>query len=829
MDTLSRYSLDIWNSPYSLDVLNFRGEEQLSETFSYTVDVTCPEPDIGAAQMLRQFASFTMGTPFQPERAVYGVIRDFQRLSTSADETLYRLELVPRLRLLENSTNSFIFQNQSVPEVAEFILRKHGLEGQDFEFRLSHTYPDRELITQWGETDLQFIKRILAEVGIWFRFEADTRLTCEKVLFGDGPEQYQFGVTLPYCEPSGMRDGHAESVWGLKIHWNAVTGKIFKRDYNYREATTPLDVSAQVRSAAPVTGESYLYARPYREAGEDVDAAAETGAFYARIRHERKLNHQCRIFARTTGSGLAPGQVLEPQAYPFSDLPDGILITRIVAKGSRTEHFRLNIWGMAYRETIGFRPEPPARPVLSGTIPARVESPTRGDTYAWLDNQGRYRVRIDGDRASADAGYAYLWVRLAKPYGGDGYGWHMPLTDGTEVAIAFDGGDPDRPYIAAALHDSEHPDHVTERNHTRNVLRTPSNNKLRMEDRRGEEHIKLATEYGKTQLNSGHIVDAQNAPRGEGFELRTDEHGVLRGGKGVFLSADAQPQGQVLDNSAAMAEIEYLQGQVKALSLAAAEASALEADIAAQIAMFSERLKPINQVVLASAPQGIALTSGEHLQLAAAKNMILNAGNNADIGVIKNLTVNTGEEMGIFALKGEMSLKAGEGRVDVQAQNNRLALAAGKKVSLTAVDGDILFSAKKRITLIGGGSYLILQDGKIEYGTAGEYFRKTPHTVLTVANPVRLKMPYLPGGGKFDLALDFRDEDSNAIANADYRIIFESGSVLAGKLDEQGYALHKNVPFESASVEYVLPEPLPDPDWERYTSLDAATDSLLTK
>lgn len=36
MDTLSRYSLDIWNSPYSLDVLNFRGEEQLSETFSYT-------------------------------------------------------------------------------------------------------------------------------------------------------------------------------------------------------------------------------------------------------------------------------------------------------------------------------------------------------------------------------------------------------------------------------------------------------------------------------------------------------------------------------------------------------------------------------------------------------------------------------------------------------------------------------------------------------------------------------------------------------------------------------------------------------------------------
>lgn len=48
-------------------------------------------------------------------------------------------------------------------------------------------------------------------------------------------------------------------------------------------------------------------------------------------------------------------------------------------------------------------------------------------------------------------------------------------------------------------------------NHTRNVLRTPANNKLRMEDRRGEEHIKLATEYGKTQLNSGHLVDSQGS------------------------------------------------------------------------------------------------------------------------------------------------------------------------------------------------------------------------------------------------------------------------------------------------------------------------------
>lgn len=86
------------------------------------------------------------------------------------------------------------------------------------------------------------------------------------------------------------------------------------------------------------------------------------------------------------------------------------------------------------------------------------------------------------------------------------------------MAIAFHEGDPDRPYIAHALHDSRHVDPVTEKNSTRNVIRTPANNKLRMEDKRGEEHIKLSTEYGgKTQLNLGHNVDAIRKLRGKGL------------------------------------------------------------------------------------------------------------------------------------------------------------------------------------------------------------------------------------------------------------------------------------------------------------------------
>ena len=142
-------------------------------------------------------------------------------------------------------------------------------------------------------------------------------------------------------------------------------------------------------------------------------------------------------------------------------------------------------------------------------------------------------MKPDFDRERTDPGYGYLWLRMAKPYSGDIRLAH-PLTDGTEVAIAYSNGDIDLPYIAYALHDSEHSDHVTRDNPTRNVLRTPANNKLRMEDKRGEEHIKLATEYGGTQLNSGHLVDSHGQRRSQGTELRTDEWGTLRAGKGCL-------------------------------------------------------------------------------------------------------------------------------------------------------------------------------------------------------------------------------------------------------------------------------------------------------
>ena len=102
-----------------------------------------------------------------------------------------------------------------------------------------------------------------------------------------------------------------------------------------------------------------------------------------------------------------------------------------------------------------------------------------------------------------------------------------------------------------------------------------------------------------------------------------------------------------------------------------------------------------------------------------------------------------GEELGLFARTGQLSLKASEGPVEMQAQNGRMQLFAEKKLTLSSAS-DITFAGKKRITLIGGGSYLRLEAGKVEYGTTATYLRRVRRTMKTGPASLPLNLPLMP-------------------------------------------------------------------------------------
>ncbi|MGE2623984.1 DUF2345 domain-containing protein [Escherichia coli] len=798
----SHHKLKIRGQQSPVDVLTFEGREQLSTPFRYDIQFTSTDKAITPELVLMQDGAFSLtappvqGMPVQaPLRTLYGVITGFKHLSSSQDEARYEVRLEPRMALLARSRQNAIYQNLTVPQIVEKILReRHQMRGQDFVFNLKSEYPAREQVMQYGEDDLTFVSRLLSEVGIWFRFATDARLKIEVIEFYDDQSGYERGLTLPLRHPSGLHDGATEAVWGLNTAYSVVEKSVTTRDYNYRTATAEMMTEQHDATGGDNTtyGEAYHYADNFLQKGDK--EAAESGAFYARIRHERYLNEQAILQGQSTSSLLMPGLEIRVQG---DDAPavfrKGVLITGVTASAARDRSYELTFTAIPYSERYGYRPALIPRPVMAGTLPARVTSTVKNDIYAHIDKDGRYRVNLDFDRDTWKPGYESLWVRQSRPYAGDTYGLHLPLLAGTEVSIAFEEGNPDRPYIAGVKHDSAHTDHVTIQNYKRNVLRTPANNKIRLDDERGKEHIKVSTEYGgKSQLNLGHLVDAGKQQRGEGFELRTDMWGAVRAKKGIFISADAQDkaQGQVREMAPAMAILDGAQSQMQSLSTDAQTTNADPADLSSQIALLQQSVKDLTQaVILLSAPKGVAIASGEHLQLAASKNVIANAGNNADIGVVKNMFIGVGQALSVFVRKAGIKLFANKGAVSVQAQNDLMELLAQKSIEITSTEDEIKITAKKKITLNGGGSYIRLDACGIEAGTPGEYnvkagyYGRKPKAKLT---PELMAFPVIKSED-FNQSFILLDENTGQpLINWPYELELESGLKMSGITDENG-------------------------------------------
>lgn len=742
----NHHLLSVKGCEAGLDVLAFEGDEALSQPFRYRIEFTSADHAISKEMMLMKAASLTLQAPVaqgfginvqQPVRVIQGVVTGFERLSTSRDETHYALTLQPRLALLNRSHQNAIYQDQSVPQIVEKILReRHGLRGQDFLFSLTKTYPRREQVMQYGEDDLRFITRLLGEVGIWFRFTADTRLHIDVAEFCDSQQGYEKGLTLPSVPPSGQQSAGVDAVWEMACRHRVVEQQVSTRDYNYREATADMNAQVDVTRGETTTfGEAYHWGDNYLTAGNahDRHPAPESGAFYARLRHERYLNGQTRMQATTSCPTLCPGQVLKVTGGEevAGEFADGVLITAMHSHARRDADFAVEFAGIPDSPDVGYRPEPGARPVMAGTLPARVTSTRENDTYGHIDKHGRYRVNMLFDRARWETGFESLWVRQSRPYAGDTYGLHLPLLAGTEVAIGFEDGNPDRPYIAGVLHDSAHGDHVTIRNDKRNVLRTPANNKIRLDDERGKEHIKVSTEYGgKSQLNLGHLVDAEKQPRGEGFELRTDSWGAIRAQKGIFISADgqAQAQGQVLAMEPAVSLLKGAVNQVTEWGSITQTHHNVIPDTGPLSALTTGASDLKQPTLLMSAPQGIAAVTPETTLLHSGNGLYLQSLGEVNITTAQRCSLNASQAISLLAQQEGMRLVSAKGPLQVESHGDILSLTALKDITVQSTQGHLQLTAKNGITLGCGGAYIRLTpQGEVQIHGPGVISLKGQH------------------------------------------------------------------------------------------------------
>ncbi|WP_239007941.1 type VI secretion system Vgr family protein [Burkholderia anthina] len=782
--------------------MSFVLDERLGEPYRIAVTLTSAVP-LARTDYLNRPATFTIEPPgangaTDAVRRFAGCITAFGQIRKTRDFVSYRIVVEPfvaRLRLVEATR---VHQQQSAPEIIESILRRHEFRTHQFSFKLRHAYPRLAFRMQYRMSDWDYIRLLMEQTGLFCFFRAGQH--GDELHFGDDVDAYTYRpqIVIPYREASGLESGH-EAVLSLESSSETIPRSIKVADYNADNAQGRFDAEANIARDDPTTwGASYVYGTHHLD-GDEARRAAQ-------LRHEAALAWQVTYSGKSSVVDFAPGLVAKLDEQPV-DAPHGIVIVSVRHAGgcdaSYINTFDAIPCGRPFRLKLDER----RWPTIAGTLSARVTAPD-ASPYAHLTSDGCYTVRFDFDFDAWPAGGECVPLRLAKPFAGSHQtGFHFPLLADTEVAVAFAGGDPNRPYIAHAQHHGQAVDLVTSRDafNTRNVIRTRANNKLRFEDWKGHEGIKLSTDYGgKTQINLGHLVDARKAARGDGFEVRTDERGALRAGKGLFLSADAQSNagGHAFDMTVARQQLEAAQSRMRSLTDAVAKARATVAACEAQQALLESQVRDLEAaVLLASAPHGVAVTSGEHMQLAAGGHLFTTTGGNADAAIGGNYTVAAGNAVSLFANTQGMKLYAGAGKVDVQAQADALELTALKGVTIASTSDAVTLNAHKALVLMCGGAYIKLEGGMVEIGSAAEI---RLNGLLRVGPPStrRQALPLMPEQEKTGMQLWHAYPNGEPVRHAPYRVTFADGSWRDGRLDADGRGTVANVPRGGGAVEY---------------------------
>ncbi|MFW1889119.1 type VI secretion system Vgr family protein [Acinetobacter johnsonii] len=210
---------------------------------------------------------------------------------------------------------------------------------------------------------------------------------------------------------------------------------------------------------------------------------------------------------------------------------------------------------------------------LAYPLRAKVVGP--GGEEIYVDAWGRIKVRFmftrsddhahDGGAGANDNDTDSAWVDVLTPWAGEGYGVRFHPRVGEIVVIDFFEGDVDRPFVVGRIHEAERHQTMFDVKGALPATKKLSGirsqevagqgfNQLRFDDTTGQISVQLHSSHGASQLNLGnlsHPKETENSDgRGEGFELRTDQWGAMRAGKGLLISTYAQDQA-VADHLAA--------------------------------------------------------------------------------------------------------------------------------------------------------------------------------------------------------------------------------------------------------------------------------------
>jgi len=148
---------------------------------------------------------------------------------------------------------------------------------------------------------------------------------------------------------------------------------------------------------------------------------------------------------------------------------------------------------------VCYVPRRPRRRTVQSMLTATVVASEQEEVFA--EDMAQVKVQFHWDREGQRNENSSCWIRCMQGWAGAGWGMQFVPRVGSEVVVAFDAGDPDRPLILGSLYNAVNPaPFALPEERTRSGLRTRTTprgqrgNELSFEDASGSEQVRLIAE-----------------------------------------------------------------------------------------------------------------------------------------------------------------------------------------------------------------------------------------------------------------------------------------------------------------------------------------------
>ncbi|EFN7605883.1 type VI secretion system tip protein VgrG, partial [Escherichia coli] len=483
------------------------GTETVGELFTYSIklktpdilnlDYVSPAANLQLKPMVGKDLCVNIELDGGGKRYISGLVTAARVVGHQGRSVVYELRLEPWLKTLTHTSDYKAFQNKNVVNILDEVLDEYPWP---VEKRLVENYPTRAWQVQYGETDFDFIQRLMQEWGIYWWFEHNEN--SHTLVLADAINVHKACADSPlvcYYQKGLKLD--KEFIHTITANESLRSGQWVLNDFDFMKPRSLLKSTvANPRETGLAEYEHYEWPGDYFTKSE--------GEMLTRIRMEEQRSPGSRVQGSGNIRTLMTGFTFTLENYPTAEVNREYLLVQTTLfiqdnaqHSGQEQHFSYSTSFELHPTSEVYRPQRTlSKPHTKGPQSAIVTGPAGQEI--WTDKYGRVKVQFGWDRYGKNDENSSCWVRVSYPWAGKGFGMIQIPRIGQEVLVDFKNGDPDLPIIVGRTYNQDTmppwglPGAATQIGfYSHTIGGGPTNaNALRFEDKPGGEEVWLHAE-----------------------------------------------------------------------------------------------------------------------------------------------------------------------------------------------------------------------------------------------------------------------------------------------------------------------------------------------